>query len=119
MKIKKIKGSLLQFIKFAIVGVSNTFIGLGTYYLFLFLEFHYLVSNVFSWMISVFNAFFWNNRYALLRTYISYGFSFLIGSFLLFIMVEWLHISDRIAPLLILLITVPLNFLLNKFWTFK
>ena len=30
--------TLIQFIKFGIVGLSNTAIGLGTYYLFLFLR---------------------------------------------------------------------------------
>lgn len=123
------KRTFIQFIKFGIVGLSNTAIGLGTYYLFLFLDFHYMIANILSWVISVFNAFYWNNRYvfknstawctALVRTYISYGFSFLFGCVVLYILVEWCGISDKIAPLLTLVITIPLNFVLNKFWTFK
>ena len=57
------KRTFIQFIKFGIVGLSNTAIGLGTYYLFLFLDFHYMIANILSWVISVFNAFYWNNRY--------------------------------------------------------
>ena len=123
------KRTFIQFIKFGIVGLSNTAIGLGTYYLFLFLDFHYMIANILSWVISVFNAFYWNNRYvfknstalctALVRTYISYGFSFLFGCVVLYILVEWCGISDKIAPLLTLVITIPLNFVLNKFWTFR
>lgn len=123
------KKTLIQFVKFGIVGVSNTAIGLGTYYLFLHLGFHYMVANVLSWLISVFNAFYWNNKYvfksaaswtmALIKTYVSYGFSFGVGCVVLAILVEILGISAKIAPLLVLVITIPLNFVLNKFWAFK
>ena len=121
--------SFSQFIKFCIVGLSNTAIGLGTYYLFLWLGFHYMIANVLSWLISVFNAFYWNNKYvfkssttwlkSLFRTYISYGVSFLAGAVVLYGLVEWCGISDVVAPLLVLIVTIPLNFVLNKFWTFK
>lgn len=123
------KGGIIQFIKFGIVGLSNTTIGLGSYYLFLWLGWHYMLANVISWIISVFNAFYWNSKYvfdtsrswirALFRTYVSYGFSFVIGAVVLYVLVEWGGISDVIAPLLVLIITIPLNFVLNKFWAFK
>jgi putative flippase GtrA len=126
---QKRKKSIIQFIKFGIVGLSNTAIGLGTYYLFLWLGVHYMIANVLSWLISVFNAFYWNSRYvfksgsswlkALFRTYISYGISFLAGTGVLYMLVEWCGISDIIAPLLVLIVTVPFNFVLNKFWTFR
>lgn len=123
------KENVIQFIKFGIVGLSNTAIGLGTYYLFLWLGWHYMVANVLSWIISVFNAFFWNSRYvfktrnkwltALFRTYVSYGFSFVLGAVVLYILVEFCKISEVVAPVLVLVITIPLNFILNKFWTFR
>jgi putative flippase GtrA len=34
-------------------------------------------------------------------------------------MVNYLNISEFIAPILNLIITIPLNFLLNKFWAFR
>ncbi len=121
--------NIIQFIKFSIVGVSNTVIGLGSYYVFLYLDCHYMLANILSWIISVFNAFFWNSKYvfkttntwfkALLKTYVSYGFSFVIGAIILYILVEIAKISDIIAPLLVLIITIPLNFILNKFWTYN
>lgn len=121
--------NFIQFIKFGIVGLSNTFIGLGIYYLLLWLGANYLICNAVSWIISVFNAFYWNNKYvfknentwfnALIRTYISYGFSFLVSTVLLYLFVEWCGISKVLAPVVCLVVTIPLNFLLNKFWTFK
>jgi putative flippase GtrA len=82
-----------------------------------------------SWVVSVFNAFYWNNKYvfkneaywlkSLLKTYVSYGAAFLIGSALLYIFVDVCSVSKNIAPLLILIVSIPLNFFMNKFWTFK
>lgn len=123
------KEKFIQFAKFCLVGLTNTAIGLGSYYVLLWLGVNYLISNAASWVISVLNAFYWNNKYvfknetiwfySLLKTYISYGFSFLLGLILLYLLVEWCGISEIFAPLLILIITIPVNFLLNKFWTFR
>jgi len=38
---------------------------------------------------------------------------------LLIFWVKVLHISEFIAPILNLLISVPLNFVINKYWAFK
>lgn len=121
--------SVVQFIKFGIVGVSNTVISLVVYYLLLWLGAPYLIANTISWIVSVFNAFYWNNSYvfkndtpwlkALVKTYISYGASFVAGSILLIVFVEVCNISDKIAPLLTLVLSIPMNFIMNKYWTFK
>ncbi len=121
----------IQFLKFGIVGLSNTVLGLAIYYLFLYINKDlYIVGHIVGWFVSVFNAFYWNNKYVfkleqrniwktLLKTYISYGSSFLLATGLLVAQVEWFKISSEIAPIINLIITIPLNFLINKFWTFK
>lgn len=79
-------------------------------------------------------SFYWNNKYvfqkeeseernilqALLNTYVSYVFtgSFL-NSILSLLWVEVLHISKLISPIINLLVSVPLNFIMNKFWALK
>ena len=123
------KSNIMQFIKFAIVGITNTIIAFGVYYLLYFLGVHYMISIFFGWVLGVFNGFYWNNKYVfqtddgwwriLFKTYISYGISFLAGTVLLFLLVEYMQVSPVVAPIICLLITVPLNFLLNKFWAFK
>lgn len=125
----KSRDYIIQFLKFAIVGLSNTFIALTVYYVLLWVGCNYLIANTTAWIISVFNAFYWNNKYvfknentwlkALLKTYLSYGFSFLLGTFLLYVFVELCFFNTKIAPLLTLILTIPLNFIMNKFWTFK
>lgn len=123
------KDSLIQFFKFGLVGFSNTAVGFGIYYILFFCGVNYLLANVVSWLVSVFNAFYWNNKYVfqsgsgwwrtLFRTYISYGASLLVSTLLMYALVECMQVSPVIAPVLCLLVTVPLNFLLNKFWAFR
>lgn len=119
-----------QLIKFSIVGVSNTLISLGVYYGLYFLGVNYLIANTAGFIVSVLNSYYWNNKYvfkktsnghkkALIRTFLAYGSTFLLSTFLMFIMIECMGFSGTIAPLISLIITIPLNFLMNKFWAFK
>ena len=58
------KNTIFQFIKFGIVGVSNTAISLAIYYIIYWINPKwYMIGNVAGWVISVANAFFWNNKY--------------------------------------------------------
>lgn len=126
--------SILQFIKFGLVGVSNTLVAWACYYLFLWYdEDLYMVGTIVGTVVSIANAFFWNDKYVfksdnndwrsklkrLGKTYISYGGTSLLGILLLWIEVRFLGISKAIAPPVNLLITIPLNFLINKYWTFS
>ncbi len=129
----------IQFIKFGLVGVSNTVVSylLNIATLFLMQPLHtnydYIAGNLVSFFLSVLWSYYWNRRFVfrqtdksasskgtLLRTYISYGFTGVILNNVL--STFWIHtlgMSKYIAPLLNLIISVPINFLLNKFWAFK
>jgi putative flippase GtrA len=119
-----------QLIKFGVVGFSNALICLGVYYLLVFISVHYTIAYIIAFLASVYNAYFWNSRYVFIRssksevmtftkTFITYSGTLLLGVGLLFLMVNTLRISQFIAPLINLSITIPLNFLLNKYWVFK
>lgn len=120
-----------QFIKFGLVGISNTFIFLLIYYIFIFINPKlYLIGNTVGFFVSVLNAYYWNNKYvfkkkekgnlkALIKTFISYGSTFLLSTILLYFWVNYLDVNKAIAPIINLFITIPLNFLLNKLWAFK
>lgn len=120
-----------QFVKFGIVGFSNTAISLGIYYLFIFINKDlYLIGNAVGFVVSVLNSYYWNSKYVfkkteeghlkpILKTFTAYGGTFILGTALLLVMVELLSVSEKIAPIINLVITVPINFLVNKFWTFK
>ena len=57
---------------------------------------------------------------ALIKTYVSYAFtSLILSELLLMVWVKILGVNDYVAPILSLIITVPLNFVIQKFWAFK
>ena len=103
-RIKDIWDKIGQFIKFVIVGCSNTIINLAVYYSFLYLGCNYLIAYVCGFCISVCNAFYWNNKYvfknkqeksilrAFLKVFASYGTSFILSVILISGMVELLNI---------------------------
>lgn len=125
---------IIQFIKFGIVGGFNTVFTYLIYYIGIVLGAHYIVSNAIAFVITVFISFLLNNRFvfkgerrkgiewlkALLRVYVSYaGTSLVLTSVLLWVQVDCIGISEKIAPFINLIFTVPINFLLNKFWAYK
>ena len=125
---------LWQFIKFGIVGLSNTLISLAVYEICVhWLGLHYLLANAIGLVISVINAYYWNNRCVFgdgmkktfrehfityLRSLTAYGGTFVLDSLLLMLWVEIVGIPEALAPVLNLMITIPLNFFVNKYWTF-
>lgn len=123
------KQTIVEFIKFGIVGFSSTIINFGLYYLLVWLDVQYLIANLIGWLCSVVNTFYWNNKYVfssdshwfvvLLRTYATYTQSLVLTSVLLWLLVDWMGLSEWISPIIVLMTTVPINFVINKFWTFK
>lgn len=134
--------AIMQFVKFGIVGVSNTIISYllyaGSLLLFqhyqLIPQFDYLAAQVIAFILSVLWSFYWNNKLvfvikegeerslwkALIKTYISYSFTGLfLNSMLLILWIKLLHVSEFIAPIINLLISVPINFFINKLWAFR
>ena len=56
----------------------------------------------------------------LLKTYIAYGFTgIVLNNILSFIWINIFGISKYIAPLINLIISIPVNFFMNKLWAFK
>ena len=129
-----------QFMKFGIIGISNTAISyiINIAVLRLLepcsLNYDYVIANLVSFFISVFWSFHWNSRFvfhiqdqglkttlrALIKTYISYGISgIFLNNFFSWLWITHLGISRYIAPLINLVINVPFSFLLNKFWAFR
>ncbi len=134
--------AFLQFVKFGLVGVSNTAVNYVIYVACLILmesaglwkEFDYLAATAAGFVLSVLWSFFWNDKFvftveeggrrsvwrALVKTYISYSITGLfLNSVLMVVWVRVFHISEYLGPVLNLLLSVPLNFLINKYWAFK
>lgn len=136
------KKTVVQFLKFGLVGASNTVIGYLIYaaslkvlrLLNLWPSIDIYISQFIMFILSVAWSFYWNNRFvfkkeeeternigkALIKTYVSYAFtSLILSELLLMVWVKILGVNDYVAPILSLIITVPLNFVIQKFWAFK
>lgn len=125
---------LWQFFKFGLVGLSNTAVSMACYYVFLFIDPNlYMVGSIVGTIVSIANAFYWNDKYVfkdsqndwksklkrLGKTYISYGGTSILSNVLLWVEVSFFAVSKSIAPIVNLIVTIPLNFIINKLWTFK
>ena len=125
---------LCQFVQFGIVGLSNTLISYVVYVIFVALGTHYLVASLLGFLVSVINAFYWNNKYvfkaeegeertlwsSFLKTFTSYaGTGLILNNILLILWVDVLKLHTMLGPIINLFITIPLNFLLNKYWAFR
>ncbi len=136
---------LVQFIKFGLVGVSNTLISFavkyGCYY-WLFASLaerpRIIWADVLAFVISVTNSYYWNNRFVFrggeklgwrthlktyLKTYLKtvacYGVTgLLLGPALELALTGW-GVPYYLGSLLTLVVTIPLNFALNKFWAYR
>ena len=133
--------SWLQFIKFGMVGLMNTILN----YVITELGYRLLVRSISStlamqiaqtagFVITVFISYLINNALVftkeegqrrnpwltLLKTYIAYSVTgLLLNNVLIYLEMELLHMSPWIAPLLNLVVDVPINFFLNKKWAYK
>ncbi len=122
-----------QVIKFGFVGITNTVISYVVYVILVFFGCHYIVANVLAYFAGVINSFVWNSRYvfkidedetrnpwkAFIKTAMISAFTGLVlSNALLLLWVEVLHLSEYIGPVLNLVITFPINYLLNKYWAY-
>lgn len=142
------RDSLMQFVKFGLVGVWNTVFSYAITVVCLLsfkrsgtLQFEVFatpaavyVSNIIAFIISVFVSFLLNNKFvftlekgqsrsfgkALFKSYLSYGFTgIILNNILAFVWVGLCGIPELIAPLISLVIAIPINFFMNKLWAFK
>ena len=130
----------VQFVKFGLVGLSNNVVFYLLYAVIIFLlrglawKQDYILANAAAFTISIFWSFYWNKKFvfkkdennrrnlwkALGKCFLSYGFTgYILGNVLSYLWIERVGISKYIAPLLNLVFTLPVNFLLNKLWAFK
>ncbi|MGO5029157.1 GtrA family protein [Candidatus Agathobaculum pullicola] len=122
-----------QIVKFGLVGILNNIICLLVYYLVIAIDAKlYLLGNALGFIVSTLNAYFLNSRFvfcpatkkeipkgSLVKTYLTYMLSLCISTCLLFLLVDIMGIYEKVAPIISLMITVPLNFVLNKLWIYR
>lgn len=132
--------AFFQFVRFCIVGVTNTLVSYLVNVITLLclspykLTYDYIIANVMAFILSVMWAYILSTHYVfdvsnrtkkekfhtLVKTYASYAITGLILNNVL--SACWIHIfyfSKYVAPLLNIIFCVPCNFFLNKKWAYK
>ena len=122
-----------QFIQFGLVGASNSVIYLGIYYLFTWVSdttYMAMLGHIMAWIISVGNSYVLNSKFtfsqskviwwkALLKVYAGYSFCFISSTLLTYLQMEVLSVPSGFVPIINLLLSGPVNFLIIKHWSFR
>lgn len=117
-----------QFMQFGLVGALNTAVTYLIYLLFVHaaspagaMAIGYGLTAIIGFMINRHQVF--KHSGSLQRTLLkygtTYGFTLGLSSYLSYAFTTFGQISATITPVFTLMITVPLNFLLCKFWVFR
>ena len=125
------KNLIKQFLKFGIVGVINTVSSWIIYYSLIAININYLIATTVGYILSSILGYMLNNLWvfkykskkkmdgSILRYYAVYISSYLINLGCMYLLVDIMNISDKIAPILVLCVTVPYNFVFSKLWIFS
>lgn len=135
-KLQMLDEAKVQFVKelvrFAMVGCSNVALNLIGYWILMAMGMHYVLAYGISYILSIFNAYFMSNRFvfktepgcernaleSMMRVFMIYFGTFVVSEVLLTVQIDYLGIHENMAPVINLMITSPITFLLNKYWAF-
>lgn len=116
-------------IRFVLVGVLNTVVGYGCYFVLLYLQVNYIISLAISHIVGVTNSFFWNKywtfkskgniKHELVKFISVYVITFFLNLGILVIFVEYVKVDKRVAQVYALFIVTIISYIGHKFWSFK
>jgi putative flippase GtrA len=125
---------LIRFIKFSLVGAVNTGITMGIYTLLVYINLHVLFAYVIGYSAGVANSYFWNSRWVFKPGDNSRGekeintaakfivvnlIVLILSSSVLYILVDVMGGNKYLSQLPVVAVSMVLNYILNKIWTFK
>lgn len=116
--------------KFCIVGVFNVGITLAVYYILVWIGCSPYLANTIGYFAGLVNAYIWNLRWVFrksgenskmiaIRFFCVYLFSYFLSQGVIYLCVDVIRIGKMIAPVASTAVTTPVNFLANKYWTFR
>jgi len=122
--------SIIQFIKFGIVGISNTLLTALTIWILLkLLHCSDYVSNLIGYIVGLLNSFIWNRKWTfesktkvsatLFKFILTFAICYLLQLGNLYLLLHFTHIDSYICQLLSIVVYTIINFILNKNYTFK
>ena len=127
-KIKK--QTCTQFIKFGVVGVSNTLItAIVIWVLLKQLNTSDYLANIAGYIVGLINSFIWNRKWTfasksslkaqILKFILTFALSYLFQLGNLYLLLNYTSIDPFVCQLLSIVVYTVINFLMNKYFTFK
>jgi len=120
--------TFLQISKFGMVGVLNTLVGYGAFFILLNYT-NYMISLIISHIIGVTHSYIWNKYWVfksqkiLINEFLKfnsiYAAVFLTNALVLIFFVNALNLDPRIGQLIALPIITMISFTGHKYWSFK
>lgn len=119
-----------QFVKFGIVGISNTLLSLVVYAVLLkVFGVWYLAASAVGFAVGTVNGFLWNRKWTFrghvgdaltpVRWFVVQGFGLLANLGLVFLFVHDAHLDELLGQACATAIVVVFTFLVNRAWTFR
>lgn len=121
---------IAQFVKFGLVGVSNTLITLLVYTLLLnVLGVWYVAASALGFAVGAINGFLWNRAWTFkghvgdsltpVRWFVVQGCGLLVNSALIYLFVDGAGMGKLVGQGVTIVIVTVLTFLANRSWTFR
>jgi len=122
--------TLVQFLKFGIVGISNTLLTAVTIWLLLrVLHSSNYLANIIGYVVGLVNSFIWNRRWTfenhaqigatIFKFIVTFAVSYLLQLGFLWLLLHQTEIDDYFCQLLSIVVYTVVNFFMNKYYTFK
>lgn len=118
---------IIQLSKFSFVGILNTIVGYGAFFIFL-TWFNYMVSLIISHIIGVTHSYVWNKYWTFksdgiqIKEFVKfnsvYVIVFVVNAITLIFLVDTFKFNPKIGQLLVLPIITIISFTGHKYWSF-
>lgn len=133
-KLKQLFLKYKQFIFFCIVGASNTIVAIAVYSLLAslgdFKDFTLVIFSAVGDIAGAVNSYLWNRYWvfresevttgkSVLKFAVTFGIYLAVSALLVWLCLTLLPINKYLAKIIVLPVTMTVNYLMNKFWTFK
>jgi Predicted membrane protein len=128
--VKKTYAKFQQEFRFIIVGVINTIVGYGSYFILVkTIGIYYLLAQILSYIIGTTNSYLWNKFFTfksskksiseVLRFISVYVVSLLINLGLLKMLVDYIGVDETIAGIPTLFVTTLVSYFGHRFFSFR
>ena len=121
---------LIKLIRFSIVGVGNTLVNWGIFFILNAFGVYYIISNIIAYIIATINSYIWNSLWVFkygqglnINTSVKFFILNLVGltvnTTIMYILVDILNFNKFIALVIASVLVVIMNYTINKLWVFK